>query len=390
MLLKYITLLSGVNFLVFSLVLLFKKSPIQRANTVLGITFLMMTGYSFTLYYLYHATLLHSYEMLRFFVPIDYILVMLMGPAIYVYLRMVLGRPLPLRNYKTWLHALPALPAMVFAVYFVLLPTETRVDLLIANFEATMWQGNVLNALFFIQMTSYLFYCYLVVRKQLKISRKTMIGKVQIDIYWLKTFFLIDIAIMLSTAPIIFYIANDEVNAIVGQIAMDIQFIYIFIKSAWQTGIFPTETIASQPVKIEMAPVNLNLPPLKIQEPALKISDQVAEGYFESLMVYMKTQKPFLNEDCTMQDVADGTKIPLHHLSNILNQRLNKSFPDFMNEYRIEEAKKLLLNGISEKMTLEAIGYECGFGSKTSFNKAFKKHTSLTPSEYRKENKIVK
>ncbi len=387
MLLKYITLLSGVNFLVFSLVLLLKKSPIRRANTVLGITFLMMTGYSFTLFFLYHATILRSYEMLRFFIPIDYILVMLMGPAIYIYLRMVLGRPLPLRNYKTWLHALPALPALVFAIYFMLLPTPTRVDLLIANFEATLWQGNVLNALFFIQMTSYLIYCYLVIKKQLKISRKTMIGKIQIDIYWLKTFFLIDIAIMLSTAPIIFYIANDEVNAIVGQIAMDIQFIYIFIKSAWQTGIFPAETLTIGLEKIEMQTEYLNLPQAKMQEPALKISDHVAEGYFETLMVFMKTKKPFLNEDCTIQTVAEETKIPLHHLSNILNQRLNKSFPDFMNEFRVEEAKKLLLNGISEKMTLEAIGYECGFGSKTSFNKAFKKHTNRTPSEYRRENK---
>jgi len=81
------------------------------------------------------------------------------------------------------------------------------------------------------------------------------------------------------------------------------------------------------------------------------------------------------------------TGISVHHLSNILNNRFEKNFSDFINAYRVEEAKRVLSLDQFTKMTLEAIGYECGFGSKSSFNKAFKKITNFTPSEYRNHSK---
>ena len=97
----------------------------------------------------------------------------------------------------------------------------------------------------------------------------------------------------------------------------------------------------------------------------------------------MEQNKIYLQEACTIEDVAFSTHIPKHHLSHILNVELDKSFHYFINEYRIRYAKKLLLDKDKQHFTIEAVGQECGFGSKASFNRAFKKHTNTTPSEYR-------
>ena len=63
---------------------------------------------------------------------------------------------------------------------------------------------------------------------------------------------------------------------------------------------------------------------------------------------------------------------------------MGKSFPDFINQYRIEEAKKRLLDPAKKHYTVLAIAEEVGFNSKSSFNNVFKKHVKMTPSEFRK------
>jgi AraC-like DNA-binding protein len=127
---------------------------------------------------------------------------------------------------------------------------------------------------------------------------------------------------------------------------------------------------------------------IKIKESSLKIHEQVADDYYKILIDYINKEKPYLNENCTIQYVSKNTNISIHHLSNILNNKVNKNFSDFINEFRINEAKQMLCSKIFEKKTVEAIGYDCGFGSKTSFNKVFKKYTNLTPSNYRNQAKL--
>ena len=249
-----------------------------------------------------------------------------------------------------------------------------RIDLLLLSFEKGIWPINLLNALFYIQMTIYLFICYRIIQKQLKLSSKVLKGSNQVDVSWLKTLIIIDLIIMIGSAPLSFYIANEKTSVIIAQLAMDIQLVYIFFKSTWQTGVFPSENIIE----------------VKFKEPVLKIADEVVEDYFKALMVFMEEKKPYLLEDCNIQFISEQTNICVHHLSNILNQRINKNFSDFVNEYRINEAKNILTSSQSKQMTLEAIGYECGFGSKSSFNKVFKKLTNYTPSEYRLLSKSQK
>ena len=100
----------------------------------------------------------------------------------------------------------------------------------------------------------------------------------------------------------------------------------------------------------------------------------------------MENHKLYNNPNLKIKDVAKYLNIVPHKLSQLLNDNLDKSFKNYINEYRINEAKKLIQE--KEKITLEAIGYECGFNSKSTFYSAFKKHTGKTPSQYKSQLKL--
>lgn len=107
-------------------------------------------------------------------------------------------------------------------------------------------------------------------------------------------------------------------------------------------------------------------------------------GHIEAFEKYIKTEKNYLNADLSMDMVAEKLNINKSHLSRLVNNELQKSFSDYVNELRVEEAKSYLENQEFRNYTLVAIGLEAGFNSKSTFNSTFKKFTGLTPSEFKK------
>lgn len=90
----------------------------------------------------------------------------------------------------------------------------------------------------------------------------------------------------------------------------------------------------------------------------------------------------FLNPHFTLEDAAKEMKVPRHVLSQYINEIVGKSFSSLIKEYRIEKAKKLLET--KKNYSMENLGYDCGFVSKSTFFTVFKKATGLTPTEYQK------
>ncbi|WP_159949822.1 helix-turn-helix domain-containing protein [Polaribacter septentrionalilitoris] len=103
------------------------------------------------------------------------------------------------------------------------------------------------------------------------------------------------------------------------------------------------------------------------------------------LLNYMTTKKPYLNPSLTIRKLAEELKMNSRDLSVLINQNLHQHFFDFVNEYRIEEAKSILKNPKKREFTVLEVLYEVGFNSKSSFNTAFKKHTGTTPTQFRKQ-----
>lgn len=95
----------------------------------------------------------------------------------------------------------------------------------------------------------------------------------------------------------------------------------------------------------------------------------------------MTTRKPYLDSNINLVKMAEMLDISAHQLSYIINTGFNVSFFQFINQYRVERAKKLLLQN-SNNFTILAIAFESGFNSKTAFNSTFKKITGQTPTQF--------
>jgi AraC-like DNA-binding protein len=111
-----------------------------------------------------------------------------------------------------------------------------------------------------------------------------------------------------------------------------------------------------------------------------KIDSAKAAILSEKLENIMIEKEWYKNSNLTLQDLAAEINISSHQLSQFLNNNLEKNFTSFMNEFRINEACKIITS--NDKLTLESIGYDVGFNSKSTFFAAFKKHTGTTPLNY--------
>src|SRR5690606_35792170 len=98
----------------------------------------------------------------------------------------------------------------------------------------------------------------------------------------------------------------------------------------------------------------------------------------------MQKQKPYLESDLNLIKLANLLSVSTHQLSYVINTGFNKNFFQYINEYRIEKAKKLLSDNTNDNLSILGIAFESGFNSKTSFNTTFKKMTGKTPSEFKK------
>src|SRR5690606_29846193 len=101
------------------------------------------------------------------------------------------------------------------------------------------------------------------------------------------------------------------------------------------------------------------------------LAENEAKEYLDKLLSIMEKEKPYLNSELTLRDLAEKHSISTHNLSEILNTRLNQNFYDFVIRYRVEEVKRQLAESASEKFNLIAIPFDSGFNSKSAFNTIF-------------------
>jgi AraC-like DNA-binding protein len=108
-----------------------------------------------------------------------------------------------------------------------------------------------------------------------------------------------------------------------------------------------------------------------------------AEETRRRLLALFETDRIHLREDLSLRDLAKALGITPHQLSWLINDGLDLSFSDLVNGYRIAVAKARLADPNLNSATILTVGFEAGFGTKAAFNRAFRKHTGMTPSEYR-------
>ena len=113
------------------------------------------------------------------------------------------------------------------------------------------------------------------------------------------------------------------------------------------------------------------------------LTDKESDAFAKNLRAHMVEEKAFLDADLKLSNLAEALGMKPNHLSQVINDKFGKSFFDYINYQRIEEAKLILSDPTQDNTKLLAVALDCGFNNKVSFNNYFKKITGQTPKSFR-------
>lgn len=121
----------------------------------------------------------------------------------------------------------------------------------------------------------------------------------------------------------------------------------------------------------------------------INLSENEIKNYIGRIISKVENGNLYLDPNFTVTKLSESTVIPTYIISQVLNVKMGKNFPEFINSYRIEKAKILLNSSETQNYKIADIAYDSGFNSLSAFNSAFKKNTNLTPSQYKNQKKTI-
>lgn len=296
---------------------------------------------------------------------------LLVPPTMYLYVKSFTGKNFRLKK-SHFYHTL------LFSMVFLSFSIETVLN----SYKLSIFNSNFLNTHLFwkfffsgmyFQFSVYSFFTFIELKKYRKVTLENISPAHAMTVSWLKIVsfgFLFCWVFSAVTTFLVFWVLknNYEILGFISTFNFFIFFNILFYKAWSKSQLF---------TGIEEKP--------KYQFSDLEKDD--AELMLKKLITFMRKQKPHLDPEISLKILAERTEIPLRYLSQIINENLHKNFNDFINDYRIEEAKKILSDPDCDKTVLEIL-YQVGFNSKSVFNTVFRKKTGLTPTEFRESNLV--
>ncbi|WP_430408253.1 helix-turn-helix domain-containing protein [Kordia sp.] len=197
----------------------------------------------------------------------------------------------------------------------------------------------------------------------------------KLELNWIRNFLIIFSALFLYSS----------VQTVVGNLFIDLSYkerwwlnlalaictIYIGLK-----GYF-TDTTKLNKLDFSFSPKEISIP-----ETSKESKKEISKTAIEAIATLMEREKPFLNPDLNLSELAKQANVTRAQLSEIINSGFQMNFNDFVNSYRINTFKSMLKEGKHKQLSLLGIAYECGFNSKATFNRVFKKLTNFSPTQY--------
>ncbi|MDR6923751.1 MULTISPECIES: AraC family transcriptional regulator [Chryseobacterium] len=216
---------------------------------------------------------------------------------------------------------------------------------------------------------------YVTIRKHQKRIQQFSANTEGINLNWLE--YIILIIFVINIIYVVYNLSYNSVSLnffINGAFLLVIYFVGYY--SLKQKEIYPVE----EKQREELISINNDSDEEEIKRKLIPDEELLKiKGLLEEVM---NKKKPYLNSELNLIKLSELLSVSTHQLSYVINTGFGKNFFQYVNEYRIEYAKKLLKEADS-KLSILGIAYEAGFNSKTSFNTTFKKLTNQTPSEYK-------
>lgn len=369
-----IALLVFFTHLLVAVFLLNIHSGNQLSNRILAV-FLSVTAFDisnfvFTSFYGAHLNL----DMFRANFSV------LTAPILYFYVKSIVYSDLKLKA-KDLLHAIPfIIVCLIFIPRFHL--GDDIAKMAFYNNHEPLFEVLFVHVVLYLQMFIYLALIF----KKLNRYKLTVLNNYSdieiLNKQWLNNFmmvFLIDFTIVVARNIIKFTELQGLLNLLT--ILMMVVTLFFVCWILWQALHNPS---IFQGISSKVKSFEPKKPPRNPSEDVI-VDVNEAQRVLSTIKCHMSLNKPYLNPSLNIDTLAKQLNIPALEISTVLNHHLGQHFFDFINSYRVNEAANILsLKSNKQKAILEIL-LEVGFNSKSSFNTAFKKHLTVTPSQYRKE-----
>jgi len=301
------------------------------------------------------------------------------GPFFFLYVLTLVRNPSRLA-WKDLLHFLPFLGAYLISWEYYSLPGPDKLPYFQGVLETPNIPFRIIS--FLVNFTGFVYAAYILWKVKLhrKNIQRLFSFTEEIDLKWIR-----NLAFGMLGIWLVVWFSN--IAHTIGELNMDISGnVYIF--TAVTLFVFAIGYFGFKQTKIfvftqETAEEIIPVEDIKYQKSGLKSRD--SEKLLLRLTTLMDTQKLYLQPKISLSELASALEMSPHHLSQLLNEQLQQSFFEFINQYRVNAFKKALLHPPNRYLTLLAIAEDCGFNSKSSFNRIFKEMTGKTPSQYAKE-----
>lgn len=380
--------LAGIIITFFLVILLAGKKGNSKADKILAL-WLGVTGLHLLSYYIYITGTYTSFPyLLGWEIPMP----LLHGPFLFLYTSALTH---PSQNRKTTLlHFVPFVLAFLSLLPFFSLPFSKQIEIYQKQGAGYELLVNIILGAVMISGVVYTLLSLRVLAKHRRAIKEQFSFTEKINLKWL--FYLI---IGSSIIWILVIFSHDEF--IFTAVVLYVFFIgYFGIK---QVGIFTNQIpqlVVDRPAEFRAGydvtpaekainsadPQNLNSgQPATIKYEKSRISAGEMTTIHQNLSALMQKEKLFKEPELSLSEIAQKLDVHPNTLSQVINSLEQKNFYEYINLQRIEEFKQLVMLPGNQKYTLLSLAFECGFNSKTSFNRNFKKATGLSPSEYLKQ-----
>lgn len=299
----------------------------------------------------------------------------LLGPITYFYFKSITDLTWKFSK-QYWLHFLP------FIIFVIIIPfvsyrtlNNSQVDYgMLSVFDHRERATNIIQytySIVFIIQFAHLGYFLIQNLKLINLYSKGLIAEystIDIKIKWLRNFNIVLIILLTLSAIFLYILLLTDVY----RRHMD----YIYVLPIGILFYF----ISFKFMRTDWKPIDKTIN----KYAGSTLNNEQIPKYVAQLDQLIESEKVYLNHNLRLNDLSERMNINKHHLSQILNQHYQLSFYDFINRFRIEEAKVIIQN--TPEHTLVQIAYDAGFNNKTSFVNAFKKFENTTPSKFREVN----
>lgn len=368
---EVLSVITVLQLILLSILILSHKKGRKYSNKILA-AFLFSSALPIIEYILWRFRV-EIYPQFPHIFYVAYMFVFLWGPLIFLYTKSLITAGFTFKR-KDLIHFIPFLMFVFYMIFdFHLQSTAIKRELLSGQGALVIWEKRIINAFLHLQILFYLILSLRAVKNYGNKIKNFHSDIERVKLNWLN-FILIGF-ICIWSVDLAYFVLWGTKYSYFGEILdyLSLSITFIFACIIVYKGLNFPEIFSG----IDIRP--------KYERSTLTESD--AESYLMKLKNLMKEEKPYLDPFLNINQLARKLNMQPRHLSQILNEYLHQKFYDFVNSYRIEEAKKMLLDSSNEKTTVLEVLLDAGFNSKSAFNNAFKKCTGVTPSEFRKINR---